>query len=155
MRKLRTFFALDSVDKLASIEAMALLLLTKMMVLRVPPRRWKDHFGAINAVESAAADIATVRRVRLAIQRALGNVPGSPNCLPQALTAHRMLKRRGIDARLYLGTMRDEAGALHFHAWLKVGEEWVTGLCNEDAYTLMLPDGTSNVWQDSTATLAP
>ena len=155
MRKLRTFFALDSVDKLASIEAMALLVLTKLLVARVPPRLWKERFAGIAAQDSAQADIATVRRVRLAIQRALGSVPGSPNCLPQALAAHWMLKRRDIDARLYLGTMQDETGALQFHAWLKVGDEWVTGLCNEDAYTLMLPESGATTRQDGAATLAP
>ena len=82
------------------------------------------------------ADLATVRRIRLAIVRALRNMPGDPACLPQAIAARRMLERRGIASRLYIGTMRDDSGVPRFHAWLKVGEEWVTGICDESRYSV-------------------
>lgn len=140
MSKLRTFLALDSVDKIATFEAIALVLYAKFLVASVPPRKWRKRFGAV-ATHSTKQDanLATVRRVRLAILRALNNVPGSPNCLPQALTGRWMLERRGIASSLFIGTQRDGAGKRQFHAWLKVGEEWVTGICEEADYTLLLP----------------
>lgn len=83
-----------------------------------------------------------MRRVRFAIARAARNLPTDPNCLPQALAVRRMLERRGIEASLYMGAERGEDGKTRFHAWLKVGPEWVTGLCDEDRYALLLPDGS-------------
>ncbi|EDL48645.1 hypothetical protein ED21_30609 [Erythrobacter sp. SD-21] len=80
-----------------------------------------------------------MRRVRLAMMRALNTVPASTNCLPQALAARWMLGRRGIEASLYIGTQRDESGLPRVHAWRKVGEEWVTGLCDEERYSLLVP----------------
>ncbi|MBX7533256.1 lasso peptide biosynthesis B2 protein [Qipengyuania sp. 1XM1-15A] len=140
MSKLRTFFALDSVDKIATFEAIAMVLYAKFLVASVPPRKWRNRFGAIATHSTKQdADLATVRRVRLAILRALNNVPGSPNCLPQALTGRWMLERRGIASSLFIGTQRDADGKMQFHAWLKVGEEWVTGICEEADYTLLLP----------------
>ena len=140
MPKLRTFIALDSADKIATLEAIALLLYAKLLISSVPPRRWRSRFGAVaQSGNEAVADLGTVRRTRLAIIRALNNVPGSPNCLPQALAARWMLERRGITGSLYLGTQRDEAGTPRFHAWFKVGDEWVTGLCDEAEYTLLVP----------------
>ena len=140
MSKLRTFLALDSVDKIATFEAIALVLYAKFLVASVPPRRWRNRFGVIATHSTGQdGDLATVRRVRLAIVRALNNVPGSPNCLPQALTGRWMLERRGIASSLFIGTQRDGAGKLQFHAWLKVGDEWVTGICEETDYTLLLP----------------
>ena len=139
MPKLRTFLALDSADKLASLEAMALLLYAKLLIARVQPRRWRSQFGAVAHTNGEAGDIGTVRRVRLAMLRALNNVPGAPNCLPQALAARWMLQRRGIEASLFIGTQVDGTGQPRFHAWLKVGEEWVTGLCDESRYTLLTP----------------
>ncbi|MBT8427509.1 MAG: lasso peptide biosynthesis B2 protein [Erythrobacter sp.] len=140
MSKLRTFLALDSVDKIATFEAIAMVLYAKFLVASIPPRKWRNRFGAV-ATQSAVqgTDLATVRRVRLAIMRALNNVPGSPNCLPQALTGRWMLERRGIASSLFIGTQPDDTGKPQFHAWLKVGEEWVTGICEEDDYTLLLP----------------
>ena len=155
MGKLRTFLALDSADKIASLEAIALLILTKAAVARIPPRRWKSHLASLSKDEHQSTDMETIRRVRLAIQRVLRTLPGAPNCLPQALAARQMLKQRGIASRLFIGTLRNAEGALHFHAWLKVGDEWVTGLCDESAYTLLLPDTADAAWPDSARRLAP
>jgi|ERR1700728_876837 len=47
-------------------------------------------------------------------------------CLPRALAAHAMLRRRGIASRLCLGVAREE-GALTAHAWVEVGAEKVVG----------------------------
>ncbi|MBX7457916.1 lasso peptide biosynthesis B2 protein [Qipengyuania sp. 1NDH17] len=139
MPKLRTFLALDSADKIASLEAIVLVLYAKALIASVPPRRWRSRFGAVANKTGLAGDIATIRRVRLAMQRALNNVPGAPNCLPQALAARWMLQRRGIASSLFIGIQRDDAGIARFHAWLKVGDEWVTGLCDESVYTILTP----------------
>ena len=145
MSKLTTFLALDAEDRRATLEAIFELLSAHFRIRAVPPRRWRSRFGSVASGEHAEADISgqlgTIRRVRLAIARGLRNVPGSPNCLPQALAARRMLKRRGIASQLYLGTERDETGTPRFHAWLKVGDEWVTGHCDESRYTLFGPSG--------------
>jgi Transglutaminase-like superfamily len=43
-------------------------------------------------------------------------------CLPRALAAHAMLRRRGIASRLCLGVARD-GDDLTAHAWVEVGED--------------------------------
>ena len=48
------------------------------------------------------------------------------SCLPQALAAQAMLRRRGISSRLCLGVAQDE-GNLAAHAWVEVGKEVVIG----------------------------
>ena len=141
MPKLRTFLALDGSDRIATIEAMVELLWAKYLVHAVPPRRWRSRFGPLAQAEAehdlSPERLATTRRVRLAVDRARRNIPTDPNCLPQALAARRMLERRGIGAELFLGTLRDDAGVPRFHAWLKVGPEWVTGQCDESRYSLL------------------
>ena len=47
-------------------------------------------------------------------------------CLPRALAAHAMLRRRGIASRLCLGVARD-GGAFAAHAWIEVGEKKIVG----------------------------
>jgi hypothetical protein len=143
MGKLATFLALDTADRWATIEALCDLAVAQFRVRMVPPRRWRSRFGSVatadNLQELGRDQLGPVRRVRLAIVRAARNLPTDPNCLPQALAARRMLERRGIDSSLFLGTQRDEAGVARFHAWLKVGPEWVTGLCDESRYSLLVP----------------
>lgn len=142
---MQTLIALDAADRVATIEAMGRIAWAQWLVRAVPPRHWRSHFGAGTQTGPAQSpqdiDVATVRRIRLAVSRALRNMPGSPQCLPQALAARRMLERRGIPSQLYIGTMRDDAGVPRFHAWLKVGDEWVTGICDESRYTLFANKG--------------
>src|SRR5277367_5888427 len=47
-------------------------------------------------------------------------------CLPQALAAHAMLRRRGIVSRLCLGVAR-ENGTLIAHAWVEIDEDVIVG----------------------------
>jgi hypothetical protein len=47
-------------------------------------------------------------------------------CLPRALAAHAMLRRRGIPSRLCLGVARD-GGDLRAHAWIEVGDRTIVG----------------------------
>jgi hypothetical protein len=47
-------------------------------------------------------------------------------CLPRALAAQAMLRRRGIASTLCLGVAR-ENGALSAHAWLELGQVIVVG----------------------------
>lgn len=143
MGKLATFLALDSTDRWATLEALSELAIAQALVRSVPPGRWRTRFGPVARGEPSGEILPEllepVRRIRLAITRASRNLPTDPNCLPQALAGRRMLERRGIASSLYLGFQRDAEGRPHFHAWLKVGPEWVSGLCDEDRYTLLLP----------------
>jgi hypothetical protein len=47
-------------------------------------------------------------------------------CLPQALAAQAMLRRRGVASKLCLGVMR-ESGALAAHAWVEIGGNIIIG----------------------------
>lgn len=48
-------------------------------------------------------------------------------CLVRAIAGMRMLKRRGIESTLYLGTAKDEKGNFIAHAWLRSGPYYITG----------------------------
>jgi hypothetical protein len=61
-------------------------------------------------------------------------------CLPRALAAHAMLRRRGIASRLCLGVAR-ERGALDAHAWLEVGNGKVVGGSEADGFTRLAEFG--------------
>ena len=59
--------------------------------------------------------------------RAIGRrVETLRQCLPQAIAAHWMARRRKVTSTIYLGTRR-EAGTLSAHAWLRAGNRFVVG----------------------------
>jgi hypothetical protein len=48
-----------------------------------------------------------------------------------------MLRRRGLSSRLFLGTRRDETGALAAHAWLQLGREIILGGGGRPTFTAL------------------
>jgi hypothetical protein len=61
-------------------------------------------------------------------------------CLPRALAAHAMLRRRGIVSRLCLGVARDR-GALGAHAWVEIGNDKIVGGAEADGFTRLATFG--------------
>lgn len=61
-------------------------------------------------------------------------------CLPRALAAQAMLRRRGIASRLCLGVTR-EGQKLSAHAWLELGQNIVTGAEAAPRFTRLVEFG--------------
>ena len=61
-------------------------------------------------------------------------------CLPRALAAHAMLRRRGIASRLCLGVARDR-GVLGAHAWVEIGNNKIVGGAEADGFTRLATFG--------------
>lgn len=120
-------------------EASIRLLAAKIAVKTVPFKRLAPRIGELlpppQAGEKAAhyppsaADMAIAREIGWAVTRAAQHLPFEAVCLPQAIAAHAMLRRRGIFSLIHFGTTRGDASPLGFaaHAWLNAGEVEVTG----------------------------
>ena len=61
-------------------------------------------------------------------------------CLPRALAAHAMLRRRGIASRLCLGVARD-GSELAAHAWVEIGEDKIVGGSEANGFTRLAEFG--------------
>ena len=64
-------------------------------------------------------------------------------CLPRALAAHAMLRRRGVASRLCLGVARD-GGALAAHAWVEIGAHKIVGAAEADGFTRLAEFGKAS-----------
>lgn len=78
-----------------------------------------------------------------AIDTAAANSHSETLCLPRALAAHSMLRRRGIASRVCLGVAR-EHGNLSAHAWVEVGEDRIVPGPNVGAFTHLAGFGGSS-----------
>jgi len=67
------------------------------------------------------------RDVSWAITRAATHIPFEAVCLPQAMAAHAMLRRRGVDSVMHLGARKTEEKPIDAHAWLDAAGVEVTG----------------------------
>lgn len=141
--------------KAMAVEAAALLLVARLLVKHVSFSRYKKWMvtgeeavahGAPQG-ESAAArppvrptERAVPRKVGRVVRDVAERVPFKAVCLPQAMAAQWMLRRRGLSSRLVFGARRPpgEDGAddadLEFHAWLLVDGKGVVGYQEADTY---------------------
>jgi hypothetical protein len=61
-------------------------------------------------------------------------------CLPRALAAQAMLRRRGIASRLCLGVAREPDG-LSAHAWIELGQNVIVGGAEKPRFTRLVEFG--------------
>lgn len=114
-------------------EAAFMLLLARLAVRCVPAVRifaWAEQ--PPRRIRRFAAD--DVRWTAWAIDRVAGGAGVKSACLPRAVAAHAMLRRRGISSRLCLGVAR-AGGETLAHAWLEVGDDKVVGGKEAGAFT--------------------
>lgn len=119
------------------IEATLALLSARIVIALVPFPRVARRLGGFVAPHHALAkaaehrpspkDQALARDIGWAVTRAARHIPFKAVCLPQAMAAHAMLKKRGIFGVIHFGTARGAALTLQAHAWLDVGAVEVTG----------------------------
>lgn len=132
MSRWQMFLRRSGRERLLFLEALGGLCWDKARVRFQPFRRLAATVGTPQretAASLSADDRAVAVAVSWAVQAAARHAPVEFVCLPQALTAQRMLRRRGIATTLYLGVSPDRAKphALAAHAWLRAGDKIVTG----------------------------
>ena len=120
-------------------EAAVMLVMARLAVRLVPPARlfaWANR--PPRRLCRFAADEATW--VSWAVV-SLGARPWTNAlCLPRALAAHAMLRRRGITSKLCLGVSRED-GAVTAHAWVEIGKEKIVGGAEAGRFTRLAEFG--------------
>jgi len=128
MSRLGKLARLPPRDWLLLTEATLLLAFSSAAVRLLTFTRVARKLGAFMK-ESPAGDeraaIVEARRIRWAVFAAARRIPWKPLCLPQAIAAMVMLRRRAIAGTLYLGV--DRRNGFEAHAWVRVGPVIVTG----------------------------
>lgn len=112
------------------LEALFWLVAARLTVLIIPFRYIAlllgDHM-AMSPTESFPEQAARSRQVGWAVRAVAHHTPWDSNCLAQAIAGKMMLRRRGIVSTLYLGVVKDEGKDLAAHAWLRSGDQILTG----------------------------
>jgi Transglutaminase-like superfamily len=120
-------------------EAAVMLVLARLAVRFVPPARifaWADR--PPRRIRRFATD--EIDWVSWAVEN-LGAKPWMKAlCLPRALAAHAMLRRRGIVSRVCLGVAR-ERGTLCAHAWVEIGTDKIVGGAEAGGFTRLATFG--------------
>lgn len=114
-------------------EAFIAFLLARLAVRIIAPARlfaWVDR--PLRRTNRFSAD--EVGWINWALDTIAAKSSGNNLCLPHALAAHAMLRRRGIASRLCLAVAREQQ-ELAGHAWIEVDDHTIIGDTNGGRFT--------------------
>ncbi len=138
MNRIARLARLPARDWLLLTEATLLLALASATVRVFSFARVARRLGTFMRESPPAEERAAViqaKRIRWAVFATARRLPWKPLCLPQAIAAKVMLRRRGIASTLYLGVDRRES--FEAHAWVRVGRVIVTGGATHKGYAVV------------------
>jgi hypothetical protein len=141
----RRFYRISNAHRLLLAQAIVWLALARLALLVVPFQQLAKRFGKMvppgagNDAQPAlsAAQFALAQNISWAITRAARYVPFRAVCLPQAIAAQTMLRRRGIASVMHFGVLKKPGEELAAHAWLNAAQIEVTGYPLEPDYVEM------------------
>ncbi|HDR7848242.1 TPA: lasso peptide biosynthesis B2 protein [Bacillus toyonensis] len=139
VKRLRVFLLLNMETKLLFLEAFIFLgwarVLKSITFSKVAPSLG-DYMN-----ETSVAQIQqhedTLKEVSEAISIMSRYTFWESQCLVKAIAGMKMLQKRDIESTLYLGTAKDNSGALIAHAWLRSGSFYVTGSEGMEKFTVV------------------
>jgi hypothetical protein len=124
MGPLRKFLKFSASDRRLLLEATMGVFLARLTVRLIPFRYIRDFLSTRStSIEKGIGNPERdIRAVEIALSRAERLFPRSKRCLPRAIAAFVMLRRRGYQPILSLGlrSARDSS-PLAAHAWISVG----------------------------------
>lgn len=126
-RPLRRFAQVGARRRALVVEAVACLLLARLGLIFIPFPKLARWLGRFVPPSDPRALAALAQEIGWAVTRSARYVPFRAVCLPQAMAARVMLKRRGVASVLHFGATRGEAKPLDAHAWLDAAGVEVTG----------------------------
>lgn len=128
MTLLAGWLRLPPPERAMALEAAVWLTLARLLVHHVPMRHWRRHLEAAAGGSGDAGQQPLGRAVGRMVRRVARRLPFEARCLPRAMAAQWMLRRRGVSGRLWIGVRRPAPERpLDYHAWLTVDGESVIG----------------------------
>lgn len=106
--------------------AAAALLVAYVLVRVMPFRMIAARIERDLRGTPSPSPVEDVRRVQWAVAAAHRRLPWIP-CLATAFAANRLLARRGVASKVWLGVRPDEDAGFAAHAWLEAEGRVVTG----------------------------
>lgn len=122
--------------RLLLLEAALLLLLARLALLVLPFPKIAARLGHFVAPSDARKrklkaphekQAAVASEIGWAVTRAARYLPFEAVCLPQAMAARVMLKRRGVASVMHFGAATGKVKPFDTHAWLDAAGVEVTG----------------------------
>lgn len=137
-KKLKSFVKLSKRRKILFFKVVMLSLFKPILKLLHSPQAFTENLippaSAVSADLLANVQLEKVRDIAAAIELGRKYIPWKNQCRHQAWQAAVLLRRSGIPYSYHVGIKKRENNAVEGHAWVLVGERFVSGRCKLSEY---------------------
>ena len=91
------------------------------------PFRVALKYGSVPLPETIKVPLGAIDKLSWSVKTVARKVPFRALCFEQGLALQRMLRRRGIDARLNYGIGKKDESLIEAHVWVDVDDKVVIG----------------------------
>lgn len=140
LRKIKKFVTLSHLEKRLFIQAFFVCGFVRIMIFVAPMRWYAKSLGEKEKESSYLPDSDKqneIQQVLKALRRAIRYQPGKTKCLARAISAKKLLLKKGIPSTLYLGVAKESTNRMIAHAWLKCGSDIITGKEEMSKFTVV------------------
>lgn len=113
----KKFLRIDKFIKLMALEALFLSAIYRFLILHIKFKKLSENIGEKNiesSLEGTREGYLIGRKIFMVVNKTLEITPWESKCLVRAMTAKKMMKKRGYKTTLYLGVGKDEEGINNF-----------------------------------------
>jgi hypothetical protein len=126
------------------LEAWLLLHASRLLILFFPFKKIAASLGVLNQESiSEFSDLLIANNIKNSIERASRHALHSSKCYDQALAGKFMLKWRRLPSTIYFGLSKNDQSQLIAHAWLRFGDQIITGAKGIENFTIVAYYGDS------------
>lgn len=140
IKKFKSFLCWDNKKKVLFIQAFFYCGVYRLFILKVPFNKLKDKIGTSNAETPETIELKCYSEAKLvsgAVKTAAKYTPWESKCLVQALTAQKLMRKKGIPITMYLGVRKNQDGEMKAHAWTRCGSYYITGGKGDNHYAVV------------------
>lgn len=130
LSKIRNFFKISLKNKILIFRIMYLSLFYRILILVIPFKKLSKRLGKIKVnshYEPNESEIIYIKKIYYFIIKVCSKTPWESKCLVQALVGRKLMLKKHIETTLFLGVCKDKDDNMIAHAWLKCGNNYVTG----------------------------
>lgn len=125
MKLILRFIQLSGFEKKLFIEAVFFIFYSKILISIYPFQTSIKRFKPCEQLNKSS-DFKVLEHIKIAISRASKLVFWKNICLVNSFAARNMLQRRKIRSVMYLGLQFESCKEMKAHAWLMVGNIYIT-----------------------------
>ena len=116
-------------------------LIYAFVLARIIPLKWFNSvlgkFKKEIEVETNESQHQLIDVLRKNTRRLKRKLPWKVKCFEEAIAVKKVLEKHQLKSTIYLGVSKDNKSKLIAHAWLKIGDEFITGKKGYEKFTVV------------------